>query len=343
MTLDCITGMTFLRNAWYVAGFAKEVAAGQMLARRILDCPLLLLRRTDGSVAALVDRCPHRFAPLSLGHFDGEQVTCGYHGLGFNGNGACAHNPHGSTAGLKAQTWPICEQDGLLWVWAGEASEAGDISPPRFDMLDEATAHVRHGYIHGNADYRLMIDNILDLSHIEFLHPALGTPEVRKAAVEVAAEGDTITVSRAMKGEVLGDGLAYVYGAPGQQVDRTMTVDWNAPSNLVLTVEIEREQGRTGSQSLHLFTPESATSTHYFYTASMSRQDATPDQFEAFAGALARVFLTEDKPMIDAQQERIGRQDITAMKPALLKIDKAAVLARRKLDQLIALETAGQS
>lgn len=65
MTLDGITGMNFLRNAWYVAGFTEEVAAGQMLARRILDCPLLLLLRTDGSLAALVDRCPHRFARIS--------------------------------------------------------------------------------------------------------------------------------------------------------------------------------------------------------------------------------------------------------------------------------------
>lgn len=333
----------FLQNAWYVAGFGREIAKGEMRAMRILDCPLLLLRRTDGSLAALVDRCPHRFAPLSRGHFDGVQVTCGYHGLGFDGNGACAHNPHGPTAGLKVQAWPVREQDGLIWVWPGEASAADKVAPPRFAMLDEATAHVHHGYLHGNADYRLMIDNILDLSHIEFLHPALGTAEVRKAKVEVSTEGDVIKVSRAMKEETLGEGLAYVYGTAGQPVNRTMTVEYNAPSNLVLTVGIEREQGRTGSQSLHLFTPESATSTHYFYTASMLREDASAEQFDAFSGALGRVFLTEDKPMIDAQQERIGRQDISEMKPALLKIDKGAVLARRKLDQMIALEAEGQA
>lgn len=328
----------FLQNAWYVAGFSSEIRAGEMRPIRILDSPLLLLRRGDGSLAALVDRCPHRFAPLSLGRFDGVQVTCGYHGLGFDGNGACSHNPHGPTAGLKVQIWPVREYDGLIWVWPGEESAAEGVSPPRFSMLDEAAAHVNHGYIHGRADYRLMIDNILDLSHIEFLHPALGTPEVRKAKVEVTSEGDVITVSRAMKGETLSEGLAHVYGAAGQRVDRTLTVAFNAPSNLVLTVKIEREQGRTGSQSLHLFTPETATSTHYFYTSSMWRHDATLEQFDAFAGALARVFLNEDKPMIDAQQERIGSREIAELRPALLKIDKGAVLARRKLEQMIARE-----
>ena len=332
----------FLRNVWYVAGFAEEVPLGQMLARRILDVPLLLIRRSNGSLDALLDRCPHRFAPLSLGDFDGEAVTCKYHGLSFGGDGACKHNPHGPVAGLKVLTWPVREQDGLIWVWPGDAEEGSSVSPPKYDLLDEASAYVRHGYIHGKADYRLMNDNILDLSHIEFLHPALGTPEVRKAEVKVTADGDRVTVSRAMKGEALGDGLAFVYDAAGQLVDRTLTVEWAAPSNLTLTVKVERQTGVTGSQSLHLFTPETAGSTHYFYTSSMWKKDASQEQFDAFAGALARVFLTEDKPMVDAQQERIGARDISELKPALLKIDKAAVLARRKLEQLIAMEAAGQ-
>lgn len=334
--------MPFLKNAWYVAGFAEEIAAGQMLARRILDCPLLLMRGAGGAVSAMLDRCPHRLAPLSMGDFDGSSVTCRYHGLGFGQDGACTHNPHGSTAGLKVATWPVCEQDGLLWVWPGEATASADVAPPQYSLQDESIAFVRRGYIHGNADYRLMMDNILDLSHIEFLHPMLGTPAVRRAAVEVTSKGDNLTVSRAMKSEMLGEGLSYVYDTVGQQVDRTLTVEWSAPSNLVLTVDVERQQGHTGSQSLHLFTPESEYSTHYFYTASMLRQDASADRFDAFAGALSQVFLTEDKPMIDAQQERIGQCEITDLKPALLKIDKAAVLARRKLEHLIALEAAGQ-
>lgn len=333
--------MSFLQNAWYVAGFTEEIAKGQMMARRILDRPLLLMRGENGLVSALVDRCPHRFAPLSLGEFDGTSVTCKYHGLGFGRDGACTNNPHGPTTGLRVPAWPVCEQDGLLWVWAGESGANEAVPPPRYAMQDEATAFVRHGYLHGNADYRLMVDNILDLSHIEFLHPILGTPEVRKAAVEVTSEAAGVKVARAMKGEVLSEGLAYIYGAAGQQVNRTLMVEWSVPSNLVLTVEVQRQQGRTGSQTLHLFTPESATSTHYFYTSSMLRQDATAEQFDAFAGALARVFLTEDKPMIDAQQERIGGRDISDLKPALLRIDKGPVLARRKLDQLITLENAG--
>ncbi|MBC2663522.1 aromatic ring-hydroxylating dioxygenase subunit alpha [Novosphingobium flavum] len=335
--------MPFVRNAWYVAGFSEEVPPGQMLSRRVLDCPLVILRGSDGTLSAMVDQCPHRFAPLSLGSFDGGTVTCRYHGLGFELEGRCVSNPHGSTAGLATQTWPVREQDGLLWVWPGDVAERLAIAPPKFGMLDEAEAFVRRGYLHGNADYRLMVDNILDLSHIEFLHPALGTPAVRNAEVRVTVQEDAITVTRAMSSEQLGEGLSYVYGTSGEAVNRTMTVTWSAPSNLVLTVDIERGVGPTGSQSLHLFTPETDRSTHYFYTASMSRRVADPDQFDSFANALAGVFLTEDKPMIDAQQDRIGHRELATLKPALLKIDKAPVLARRRLEQLIALETAGRA
>lgn len=329
--------MTLIRNAWYVAGFSEEIAEGEMVPRRILGDHILLLRRSGGDLAAMIDRCPHRFAPLSLGQFDGETVTCRYHGLGFGADGKCSHNPHGPNAGLRVESWPVVEDEGLIWVWPGDADKSRDAAPPRFE-LDTDTHHVRHGYIHGNADYRLMVDNILDLSHIEFLHPLLGTQEVRNAAVEVTATDGAITVSRAMKGETLADGLAFVYGSRGEQVDRTLTVEWTAPSNMLLSVGIEKPSGATGSRTLHLFTPETASSTHYFYVSSMARQNATVEQFDAFADALARVFNSEDKPMIDAQQQRIGAREFSELRPALLRIDKAAVLARRTLERMAAAE-----
>ncbi|MBA15308.1 MAG: hypothetical protein CMN73_03025 [Sphingomonas sp.] len=90
---------------------------------------------------------------------------------------------------------------------------------------------------------------------------------------------------------------------------------------------------------LHLFTPETAGSTHYFYISSMAQQDATSEQFDAFTDALARVFNSEDKPMIDTQQQRIGAHEFSELRPAPLRIDKAAVLARRTLDRMAQLET----
>jgi len=86
--------MTFLRNTWYMAMWSENLAAGTLLPRMLLGTPLVFWRDTQGRVAALEDRCPHRFAPLSKGKLLGDRVQCGYHGLEFDGSGACVRNPH---------------------------------------------------------------------------------------------------------------------------------------------------------------------------------------------------------------------------------------------------------
>ncbi len=334
----------FLRNAWYIAGYSEELVETPLLGRTILSQPVLLYRDDHGDVAAIGNVCPHRFVPLSLGKLEGGQVRCGYHGLGFDRTGKCVHNPHGATASLAVPGYPIVERHGLLWIWMGESDHADPAQVPDFDNIDEATSHVRRGYLHGNAHYELMTDNILDLSHIEFLHPALGTEAVSRAKVEVKQDGETLQTVRSMKDEVLPPGLAYVYKSGDQVVDRTMAVTWRAPANMVLNVTVtpvDRAAGwKTSAQTLHLFTPETERSTHYFYVGSLPRSTADAQTADRFYTALSTAFFNEDKPMIDAQAKMIGDADIMSLKPALLAPDKAAVLARRMLARRIADERA---
>lgn len=90
MRKEAITN--FPKNCWYMAGWSDELADG-LLSRRIADRPTVLYRLSDGTVAALLDRCPHRFAPLSLGERDGDALVCPYHGLTFDAGGTCIRNP----------------------------------------------------------------------------------------------------------------------------------------------------------------------------------------------------------------------------------------------------------
>ena len=334
----------FLRNAWYIAGYSEELDKTPLLGRTILSQPVLVYRGEDRVAAGIGNRCPHRFVPLSMGKVVGEQVRCGYHGLGFDRTGKCVHNPHGPTGSLAVPSYPLIERHGLLWIWMGDADLADPSLIPDFNNLDETTSHIRRGYLYGNANYELMTDNILDLSHIEFLHTALGTEAVGRAKVQVEQEGETLRAIRTMKDEVLPPGLAYVYKSGDQVVERTMAVTWHAPANMVLNVTVtptDRAAGwQTSTQTLHLFTPETEHSTHYFYVGSLPRKTADEQTADRFYMALSTAFLNEDKPMIDAQAKTIGRVDIMALKPALLASDKAAVLARRTLAQRIADEQA---
>lgn len=334
-----IKAVKFLRNAWYVAGYTSELDEQPLLARTILSENVLFYRDQAGRPAAIGNRCPHRFAPLSKGSLVGDQVRCGYHGLGFNRAGQCVHNPHGPTAGLSVPAYPVVERLGILWVWMGHKDKADEASIPAFYGLDETAFHVRCGYLHGRANYELMSDNILDLSHIEFLHPALGTEAVSRAKVEVSYENGVLIATRRIVDEILPPGLASVYKSGDTCVNRTMAVTWHAPANMILQVSVEPADGsglwRTGTRTFHLFTPETQHSTHYFYLGSVSRESCDEATADGFAAALGRAFTTEDKPMIDAQAAAIGAADIMDLKPALLPIDKAAVIARRTLAKMI--------
>lgn len=336
--------MPFLRNAWYVGAWAHEIAPGALLGRRLLGDPVLVSRTADGMLAATSDRCPHRFAPLHRGTLVGDRVRCGYHGLEFDRAGRCVHNPHGAVPkNADLRSYPVVEQDGLVWVWMGAPERAADSAPPRFDCLDRDHYAVGTGYLLGAAHYELMTDNILDLSHIQFLHPDLGTAAVAKAAVEVRAEGDEIVCERQMRDELLSPVLAQSYRTGGQPVDRTLSVRWQAPATMRLIVTVvpagrPKSESRYGSQSLHIFTPETEQTTHYFYSGSRNYEIEDDALTQKFVGALRRVFETEDKPMIEAQQAMMGTSDLMSLHPAMLSVDAAAMRARRALAALIAAE-----
>lgn len=85
----------FLLNAWYVAALSTDIGPEALFHRKLLDTSVMMYRKLDGTAVAVHDRCPHRFAPLHLGKRDGDDVACVYHGLRFNAEGQCTHNPHG--------------------------------------------------------------------------------------------------------------------------------------------------------------------------------------------------------------------------------------------------------
>ena len=119
--------MNFIRDAWYCAGFSRELQSGALKPITILGEPVVLYRQAGGTAAALADRCPHRFAPLSMGKVCEGEVQCAYHGLRFDAAGLCTHNPHGDGSipkAAKVRSYPLLERHGALWIWTGEAAQA---------------------------------------------------------------------------------------------------------------------------------------------------------------------------------------------------------------------------
>lgn len=346
-----MSSVRYLRRAWYVAGFADELATGQLLARTLLDEPLVFFRDAAGVPRALHDRCPHRFAPLSAGTLcdGGASVQCPYHGLRFDGAGACVHNPHGTgviAASAAVRSWAVVERDGLLWWWAGEAATADASLIPDFSEAHRAPADgTIRGYLPTACDYRLLADNILDLTHADFLHAgSLGNGAITRSKPGLEDRGErSVRIVWESSGEPAPAAFDAHLREPGRPSDQWTDVTWTAPGVMLLRVGATlrgepRERG-IDTCNLHLATPETAGRTHYWYWS--TRNFAIDPQANAAIKPMVEfAFAQQDKPMLEAQQRRIGTAEFWSLKPVLLASDAGAVRARRKLDALIAAETA---
>jgi phenylpropionate dioxygenase-like ring-hydroxylating dioxygenase large terminal subunit len=337
--------MSFLRNAWYVAAWAEEVD-DRPLGRRVLNEPIVLYRDTRGSVIALSGRCPHRFAPMHAGKVLGDNIRCPYHGLQFNGEGKCVHNPVGNgatPAAASLRRYPLLERYNACWVWMGEEDRADPDTIPNYNFLDDEKYVCVRGYLHSHANYELLTDNILDLSHIDFLHKdTLGSDATARADVVVKRVGNTIHCNRWMPNDVQGPLLNWLFDRPTEKVDAWMEVQWDAPGLLLLAfgatnVGSPRENGAE-VPNVHFMTPETETSTHYFWAS--GRKFRTKD--EEFSAALYQglnsAFTQEDKPIIEAQQELMGAADFWSLRPVLLSSDSGGVQARRILAKMIEMD-----
>lgn len=343
----------FIRNAWYVGAWDNEVGDAP-LAARIIDQPIVLYRKRDGSVVALSDTCPHRFAPMHRGKIVGNAIQCGYHGLVFDESGACVHNPVGEGTvprAVRLASYPVVAKNMLLWVWMGDPEKADVRTIPDFGWLDDHETYVmtQTHAMRQPIGYELIIDNLLDLTHGAFLHPTtLGTEALARGTATVTQVGDRIDYNRwNPNGEPAT--LFTLAGAatPGEPVDFWNDMRWDAPGAFYLEVGVTKP-GRPRDEgsfmgSVHILTPESETSTVYRWLLFRNFATESAEVTKSVEDLVEYAFRNEDEPMLAAVQARMAGRDFWEMKPLLLPSDKAAVLARRTLDRLAAIERGEQS
>lgn len=346
--------MSYLANCWYMAAWTDEVEDSGLLARQLLDQPIVFFRDGEGQVSALFDRCPHRFAPLSKGRVADGILTCGYHGLAFNGDGTCAHNPHGAPLrNLSVRRYPLVEAHRAIWIWMGDPALADPASIRDLSFLATApdTAFSK-GYLHGEGNYLLYVDNILDLTHVDFLHATtLGSGAFTRTRAQVSDIDGHIRIRRDCIDEVPSPLMRKIRGiTEADRVDYWNTVEWSAPAVMTLSGgNVPTGEDRDGphnnmnTMNVHIMTPETSLTTHYFFAS--TRDFAVEDgAFNTqFAETRNTIFSTEDEPMIQAQQQRMGDADFWELQPQLLRIDEGSVRVRRKLSQMIAAEAETES
>ena len=309
----------FLRNCWYAAAWDDEVAETP-LARTILDEPVVLFRTADGRLAALEDRCCHRALPLSMGRVEGETLQCGYHGLRFDTGGWCVAVPGQSSIppGARVRSFPLVERHGWVWIWMGEADAADPASVPDWWWMDHPEWRpVRGGApFHVEANYLLLNDNLLDLSHVAYVHAgSIGTDNVADFPILSERGEDYVRMSRM----VADSPPPPLYGRMGGfegNVDRWQVAVSTLPAYNTVHAGCA-PPGAGGADApgdtkveffnLNAMTPETGTTTHYFYAHARSFALDDPAVDESFRVDFRRVF-GEDIAILGAQQANIARR-----------------------------------
>jgi phenylpropionate dioxygenase-like ring-hydroxylating dioxygenase large terminal subunit len=342
----------YLRNAWYVAAWSDDIGDEAVVARTIMDEPIALYRGADGTVAAIEDRCAHRFAPLSMGKVvGGDRIRCPYHGLEFDGTGACVHNPHGAKnipSRARVKSYPVIEKHKAVWIWMGDAA-ADEAKVPDFGVLDNVPElhTTKRDSITIKANYQLIIDNLLDLSHTSYLHEGiLGNADTVESEITAEQDGDDVVISRHATNSAPPGMFAQFWPNHPSRVDKFTKMRWMAPSTLRLVTGICKmgaapETG-TGYNAIHMLTPENERSTLYHFTAVrfgvMTTDEKLNRDLQKKIGEMRRfAFAEQDAPVIEAQQ-RVIENAARPLDPVVLAVDVGPVRYKRVLNKMLQAE-----
>jgi phenylpropionate dioxygenase-like ring-hydroxylating dioxygenase large terminal subunit len=336
----------YIRNAWYVGAWDHEVGR-DLLRRIILDEPVVFFRRDDGKVVALEDRCCHRQAPLSMGKLIGNIVECGYHGLQFDTTGACIKVPSQDRIPplARVRAYPIVEKNHWIWIWMGDAAKADPALIEDFHWMDDPEWRFGGSSLHVEANYLLLVENLLDTTHLPFLHPeSLGTDEFARSEFEVTREGDRIKVTRWLMDKPPAPFHKRMGGfADGVNVDRWQVATYAPPSFVKLDVgsapvgtgarQGDRSKGMN-MYNLNAITPETDKSAHYFWAQAYNFKLDQAWISDLVRNIVTKAFL-QDMAMIKAQQQNM---DLGPSPVVNLGQDKAWVAMRQIVQRLIAEE-----
>ena len=339
----------FIKNAWYVAAFSDDLTT-KPVARRICDVPLVLYRNASGQPAALLDRCCHRAAALSLGRVTNVGLECGYHGLVFDTDGACIHIPGQPKIPKTAavQSFPVVEKDAMVWIWMGDVKAADPaliVDYPYHN--DRAKWPFKHETMPIQANYALMVDNLMDLTHLGFVHVTTigGNPTVHvEAKMNVERMPNGLKFTRWILDADVPPTIAAAVHFEGR-ADRWQEFEWIAPGvikHYAGAVDANTgayDQGkRDGGFAVRIFhgiTPETETSCFYFWSiANGYRQDDPSTTEEAHRSA--KEAFSEDKIVIEQQQKRLTELGETGLVD--IRSDAARISMRRTINGLLSKE-----
>ena len=332
----------FLRNYWYVAADDHEVGRSP-LGRVILGEPVVFYRLEDGTAVALEDRCAHRHLPLSMGKLVGDALQCHYHGLRYDRSGTCVRVPGQDMIprSARVKSYPVVERYHWLWIWMGDPALADPARITDFHWLDDPSWGAKGQYLHVKSNWQLIVDNLLDLTHLAFVHETTigNSALVDQATVKVQRNQDNVVVTRWIIDAAAPPTFVKV-GNFSNNVDRWQIIDFVPPAFLRLDVgatptgtgapEGRRVNG-ISMRNLNAITPETESTSHYFWGQAHDFDVQNRKTTDMVTDQIRTAFL-EDVAVFEAQQRNL--EMIPNPPQTDINADTGVIQARRILDRL---------
>jgi vanillate O-demethylase monooxygenase subunit len=338
----------YLRNQWYAAAELREL--GEVpLGRVFLDEPVVLYRAVDGTPVALEDRCCHRRAPLSKGKVEGGGLRCGYHGFLYDKTGRVVWVPGQDKVppDARVRAYPLVERHGYAWIWMGDPALADESPIPDFQWNAAPGWTSGGGYLAVRCNYLMLVDNLLDLSHVPFLHAAsVGSADDLNPELTWERGPDFVRGTRIARNIVATPRLRSM--GINANIDTFKIMTFAPPAHVALEIT-QREAGVAEGETprfsyramiLNSMTPETPVSCHYFWRNARDWDIEDAERTKFLCAATARAFA-EDSVMLEAAQRVID------LDPAATEIDvggdAGGLQARRIVDRLRAEENAARA
>ncbi len=345
----------FVRNCWYVAAWDIDLRPDELVARSIINEPIVLYRTQDGNVVALADRCCHRLAPLSKGRIEGDDLRCLYHGLKFDRTGRCIEIPGQELIPQSAcvKTYPVVEKHSWIWVWMGDPARADEALIPPAVGFEDPNWTLRRGHMDYEANYLLINDNLTDFTHLPYVHAnSFGAgEEFARTRPQISLLDRGVRIQRWVTTPVRdgaeapphrqeqGDGWqTYDFLAPGVLLMHTMTCPVGSADRFNRQAP-DRNQVTPLAENFtsQAVTPMTDRTSRYYFSWGPRVAKGSDALADAML-AVAHMAFNEDKTMIESQQRVIDKSPDVRM--TMTSSDAAPMQMRAVIERLIKLDGA---
>lgn len=339
----------FLYNNWYMVAFDQDLKPGEVLSRRVCNKPVALFRTADGTLAAVEDRCSHRAMPLSMGQVCGSNIRCPYHGLEFDADGVCRKIPGQEDIPGAASiiSYPLHQQNTQIWIWVGDKEKADPSLVADFPYDADPNWACTSEMFEYKAAAELVIDNLLDMSHIAFVHTLANGDSSAHTNAEMHVRPTTRGVEVIRHLPNCDAPAAYRVGKDFEgKIDRWQEFEfipglvrfWTGGTDAGTGAFEGKREGGVQLRHIHAITPATETSCYYHFINARNFALDNPDLAKQSHRVSQVTIGEEDRPVIEAQQARLLEDP--DRKLVDVRADAPGLQARRIMRRLISEERA---